>query len=377
MKNFLSLTMLAAASTASPVLLPRAEGLVYNYTNSFGLAFSQMNASLPNITVFATGGTIAGSGSSSSSTTGYSIGSVTVSALIDAVPEVLNISNIAGVQISNVGSEDITSDILLKLAKQINEVICGDPTMSGAVVTHGTDTMEESAFFLDSTVTCGKPVVIVGAMRPSTAISADGPSNLLQAVTVAVDPKSKDRGALVVLNDRIASAFYITKNNANTLETFKPVEQGFLGVLTSDEPFYYYPAVTPTGKISFDISSVTSIPRVDILYSYQNMQNDTLYNAVSSGAKGIVIAGAGAGGVSTSFNYALEDVINRFSIPIVQSYRTNAGEVPQSDVSSTTATHIGSGFYTPQKSRILLGLLLATGNSFDDISSAFAKSRAA
>ncbi|KAL6250045.1 hypothetical protein RBB50_002346 [Rhinocladiella similis] len=375
MNRFLSLMTLAAASMASPVLLPRAEGLVYNYTNSFGLAFSQMNASLPNITVFATGGTIAGSGSSSSSTTGYSIGSVTVSALINAVPQVLNISNVAGVQISNVGSEDITSTVLLKLAKQINEVICGDPTMSGAVVTHGTDTLEETAFFLDSTITCGKPVVMVGAMRPSTAISADGPSNLLQAVTVAVDPDSKDRGTMVVLNDRIASAFYITKNNANTLETFKPVEQGFLGVLVSDEAFYYYPPVTPTGKRSFSIASVTSIPRVDILYSYQDMQNDTLYNAVSSGAKGIVIAGAGAGGVSTSFNYALEDVMNRFKIPIVQSYRTNAGEVPLSDVSSTTATHIGSGFYTPQKSRILLGLLLATDNSFADISSAFAQSR--
>lgn len=236
------------------------------------------------------GGTIAGSGSSSSSTTGYSIGSVTVSALINAVPQVLNISNVAGVQISNVGSEDITSTVLLKLAKQINEVICGDPTMSGAVVTHGTDTLEETAFFLDSTITCGKPVVMVGAMRPSTAISADGPSNLLQAVTVAVDPDSKDRGTMVVLNDRIASAFYITKNNANTLETFKPVEQGFLGVLVSDEAFYYYPPVTPTGKRSFSIASVTSIPRVDILYSYQDMQNDTLYNAVSSGAKGIVVS---------------------------------------------------------------------------------------
>lgn len=215
---------------------------------------------------------------------------MTVQALIDAVPEVLNVSNVAGVQISNVGSEDITSNILINLSKQINEVVCGDSTMSGAVITHGTDTMEESAFFLDLTVNCGKPVVIVGAMRPSTAISADGPSNLLQAVTVAASDQARDRGAMVVLNDRIASAYYVTKNNANTLETFKPYEQGFLGVLVSDEPYFYYPPVKPTGKMDFSITNITSIPRVDILFSYEDMHNDTLYNAIDAGAQGIVVS---------------------------------------------------------------------------------------
>jgi len=367
---------LAAVSSSFPLVYPRATNSSdpYVYTNSFGLNFTQMNASLPNVTIFATGGTIAGSDSSATATTGYTSGAVGVLTLINAVPELLNISNVAGVQIANVGSEDVTSDILLSMSKMINEVVCGDPTMSSAVVTHGTDTLEESAFFLDATVNCGKPVIIVGAMRPSTAISADGPYNLLEAVTVGISPKAKNRGAMVVMNDRVVSAYYVTKTDANTLDTFKAPEMGNLGELISDTPFFFYPPVTPTGKMAFDISNVTSIPRVDILFSYEDMHNDTLYNAISSGAKGFVIAGAGAGGVSTSFNYAIEDVLNRLKIPIVQSFRSVNGEVPLTDVSSTTAAHIASGYLNPQKSRILLGLLLAGGKNMTEISATFSGS---
>ncbi|KAF7890015.1 uncharacterized protein EAF02_002430 [Botrytis sinoallii] len=374
--RFLSVTALAAIASASPVVYQR-DTSPFVFTNSNGLNFTQMNASLPNITVFATGGTIAGSSSSNTATTGYTAGAVGILTLLDAVPEVLNVSNVAGVQISNVGSEDVTSSILLDLSKQINEVICNDDTMSGAVITHGTDTLEETAFFMDATVNCGKPVVIVGSMRPSTAISADGPFNLLEAITVGVSPKAVGRGALVVLNDRIVSAYYVTKTNANTMDTFKAVEMGNLGTLISNTPYFFYPPVEPTGKIAYDISNVTEIPRVDILFANQDMHNDTLYNAVSSGAKGIVIAGAGAGGVSTSFNYAMEDVINRLNIPIVQSTRAPNGEVPLSDVSSETALHIASGYLNPQKSKVLLGILLALEKNSTEISEAFAGSAVA
>lgn len=236
------------------------------------------------------GGTIAGSSSSNTATTGYTAGAVGILTLLNAVPEALNISNVAGVQVANVGSSDVTSSILLDLSKKINEFVCNDDTMSGAVITHGTDTLEETAFFLDATVNCNKPVVIVGSMRPSTAISADGPFNLLEAITVGVSPKAVGRGALVVLNDRIVSAYYVTKTNANTLDTFKAVEQGNLGALISNTPYFFYPPVEPTGKIAYDVSNVTEIPRVDIIFSNQDMHNDTLYNAVSSGAKGIVVS---------------------------------------------------------------------------------------
>jgi L-asparaginase len=236
------------------------------------------------------GGTIAGSSGSAIATTGYTAGAVGILTLIDAVPEILNVSNVAGVQISNVGSEDVTSTLLLNMSKQINQFVCNDPTMAGAVVTHGTDVLEETAFFLDATVNCGKPVIIVGAMRPSTAISADGPFNLLEAVTVAASPLARGRGSMVVMNDRIVSSYYVTKTNANTMDTFKAIEMGNLGELISDTPYFFYPPVTPTGKRAFSIANITSIPRVDILFAYEDMHNDTLYNAIASGAKGIVVS---------------------------------------------------------------------------------------
>ncbi|KAG4431242.1 hypothetical protein IFR05_013283 [Cadophora sp. M221] len=371
-----SFCLLAALGDASPILHGRQSNDTnpFVFTNSNGLNFTQMNSSLPNVAIFATGGTIAGSSSSSTATAGYTAGAIGIMTLINAVPAILNVSNVAGVQIANVGSADITSTILLTLAKQINTYVCEDPSMAGAVVTHGTDTLEETAFFLDATVNCGKPVVIVGAMRPATAISADGPFNLLEAVTVAASPSSRDRGALVVLNDRIISSYYVTKTNANTMDTFKSVEMGNLGALLSNSPYYFYPPVNPTGKRAYSISNVTTIPRVDILFVYQDMTNDTLYNAIASGAKGIVIAGAGAGGVSKRFDAAIEDVINNYHIPVIKSTRAMSGEVPSTGVASKKALQIASGYLNPMKSRILLGLLLAHGKNLTQIADAFAPS---
>ncbi|KAE8161452.1 Asparaginase/glutaminase [Aspergillus tamarii] len=367
----LAVSALAAICHASPLLYPRAtdSNITYVFTNPNGLNFTQMNTTLPNVTIFATGGTIAGSSDDNTATTGYKAGAVGIQTLIDAVPEMLNVANVAGVQVTNVGSPDITSDILLRLSKQINEVVCNDPTMAGAVVTHGTDTLEESAFFLDATVNCRKPVVIVGAMRPSTAISADGPLNLLQSVTVATSPKAQDRGALIVMNDRIVSAFYASKTNANTVDTFKAIEMGNLGEVVSNKPYFFYPPVQPTGKTEVDIQNITSIPRVDILYSYEDMHNDTLYSAIQNGAKGIVIAGSGAGSVSTTFSAAIEDITTKHSIPIVASTRTGNGEVPSSDESN----QIASGYLNPAKARVLLGLLLAEGKGVEETRAVFGR----
>lgn len=160
---------------------------------------SPVNASLPNVTIFATGGTIASQGSTNLQTVGYQVG-LGVQQLVDAVPEILNISNIAGYQISNVDSGSVNQTILLKLAHQINEELAKDD-VSGVVVTHGTDTLEETAFFLELAVNSSKPVVVVGAMRPATALSADGPLNLLQAVILAVTDSAKGRGTMITLNE--------------------------------------------------------------------------------------------------------------------------------------------------------------------------------
>ncbi|EAW08432.1 asparaginase ahrA [Aspergillus clavatus NRRL 1] len=365
----LSLAALAASGVASPVLYARAAepNGTYAFTNPNGLNFTQMNSSLPNVTILATGGTIAGSSADKTATTGYKAGSIGIQTLINAVPEMLDVANVAGIQVANVGSPDVSSSILLSMAQTLNKVVCDDPTMSGAVVTHGTDTLEETAFFLDATVTCGKPIVVVGAMRPATAISADGPFNLLQSVTVATNPAARDRGALIVMNDRIVSAFYASKTNANTMDTFKAVEMGNLGAIVSNKAYFYYPPVLPTGKTAVDVTNITAIPRVDILYSYQDMHNDTLYDAVDNGAQGIVIAGSGAGSVSSTFSSAIRDVVDKHALPIVTSTRTGNGESPPTDSKTT----IEAGFLNPQKARVLLGLLLAEGKAWAEIKEVF------
>lgn len=183
-------------------------------------AENTFNASLPNITIFAAGGTIAGSASSDTATIGYQAGALGIQTLIDAVPSMLNISNIKGVQVTNVASDNITPAILLNMTKQIQAEL-DSPYCQGVVVTHGTDSLEETAFFLALTVRTEKPIVIVGAMRPATAISADGPENLLASVTLAASPDALGRGPMVVLNDRIGPAYHVTKTNANQLDTLQ------------------------------------------------------------------------------------------------------------------------------------------------------------
>lgn len=183
--------LLPSTISATPLglpILPRAE-----------LEQPSINASLPNITIFATGGTIASQGSSSAQTVGYQVG-LGVQQLVDAVPEVLNISNIYGQQIANVGSQNINATVLLQLARNITAELEKDD-VQGVVVTHGTDTMEETAFFLDLVVNSTKPVVVVGAMRPATALSADGPLNLYQAVSLAASEKAQGRGVMIALNE--------------------------------------------------------------------------------------------------------------------------------------------------------------------------------
>ncbi|KAJ5973640.1 hypothetical protein N7481_010850 [Penicillium waksmanii] len=370
--NTLAISALAVTSYASPLIHARASNT--SYTNSNGLKFNHFDASLPNVTLLATGGTIAGTSDDKTATAGYKSGALEINQILSKIPEVYDIANVNAVQFDNVNSGDISSSLLLNLTQTLQKTVCDDPTMSGAVITHGTDTLEESAFFIDATVNCGKPIVFVGSMRPSTAISADGPMNLLQGVTVAADKQAKDRGALVVLNDRIVSAFFATKTNANTMDTFKAYEQGSLGMIVSNTPYFFYPAVQPNAKHVADVDDVDSIPRVDILYAYEDMHSDSLHSAIKNGAKGIVIAGEGAGGISTEFGDAIDDIVSRTNVPVILSHRTVNGEVPTADITGDTAkTRIASGLHNPQQARVLLGLLLAEGKRFDEIRTVFGK----
>ncbi|KAF4121387.1 L-asparaginase [Geosmithia morbida] len=343
---FTSSALFAAAVSAIPAPIPLP--LVSRDDQSF-------NASLPNITIFATGGTIAGSAASSDQTTGYKAGALSIETLIEAVPEIRNISNPSGIQIANVASPSVTDSILMNLTHHVQAAM-DDPYCSGVVVTHGTDTLEETAFMLDLTVKTNKPLVIVGAMRPATAISADGPINLLEAVTVAADPAARDRGTMILLSDRISSAFYTTKSNANSLDTFRALEQGYLGVLINIKPLWYTTPSLPLHRPYFNVTEKHDLPKVEILYGYQDVDPTIPKAVVENGAVGLVLAGMGSGGWTDDGNAELEKLFNATGIPIVYSRRPMDGFVEP-----TGTFGIGGGFLNPQKARIMLQLALSTG----------------
>src|SRR5262245_12346552 len=230
-------------------------------------------AKKPNVVILATGGTIAGAAATGRQA-GYTSGAVGIDTMIAGVPGITDLANIKGEQISNVGSQDMSFDILLKLAKRINE-LAASPDVDGIVVTHGTDTMEESAFFLNLTVKTDKPVVMVGSMRPSTAVSADGPLNLYNAVGVAADPKAAGRGVLVVMNDWILDAHSLTKTSTTAVQTFMSPVRGNVGVANyGKNDFYKRPEWPHTTASEFDISNVTAMPRVDIIFASADMSPD-------------------------------------------------------------------------------------------------------
>ena len=253
------------------------------------LSFSTFAESLPKVTIFGTGGTIAGSSKQATDVTGYKAGEIAIGTLIDAVPQITDVAEVNGIQVANTSSSNITSKILLQMGKEANELLNKD--VAGIVVTHGTDTTEETAFFLDLVNQTEKPIIVVGAMRPATAISADGPMNLLNAVKLAASDESLGRGTMIILNDYIGSAYYTTKTNAISLDTFKARDQGYLGVMAGGVPKFYYEPTKISGKHTFDISKVDSLPKVDVLYSYQDMKANLIDSLIKSGSKGIIIAG--------------------------------------------------------------------------------------
>src|SRR5215475_10837454 len=231
---------------------PNARFLLLIVFTILSVQFAAAQAKKPNVVILATGGTIAGAAATGTQS-GYTSGAVTIDAMIAAVPGIKDLANIKGEQISNVGSQDMSFEIMLKLAKRINELLKTD-AVDGIVVTHGTDTMEETAFFLNLTVKSDKPVVMVGSMRPSTAVSADGPLNLYNAVAVAADPESKGRGVLVVMNDWIHSAHSLTKTSTTAVQTFMSPVRGLVGVANyGKNDFYSSPEWKHTTNSEFDV----------------------------------------------------------------------------------------------------------------------------
>ncbi|GAE31367.1 type II asparaginase [Halalkalibacter hemicellulosilyticus] len=320
----------------------------------------EVNEDLPNISILATGGTIAGSGSVGTNTTDYQAGDIAIEALIEAVPEMTEIANITGEQIVNIGSPDITNEHLLTLGNRINELLATDD-VDGIVVTHGTDTMEETAYFLNLVVKSDKPVVLVGAMRPATAMSADGPLNLYNAVLVAGHEESVGRGTLVSFNDRIASARHVTKTDTTVVDTFVATEEGYLGRIVGGVP-HYYTEITQshTTETPFDISDLEELPQVDIIYGHQNNDPYMLDAAVENGAEGIIFAGSGNGSMSSVMQEAAMEIMEE-GMPIVRASRVGNGTVSHKD------DYLTADSLNPHKARILLMLALTVTDDEEEI----------
>ena len=335
---------------------------------SVQLAASQ--AKKPNITILATGGTIAGAAASGTQA-GYTSGAVTIDAMIAAVPGIKDLANVKGEQISNVGSQDMSFDIMLTLAKRINTLLA-TPDVDGILITHGTDTMEETAYFLNLVVKSDKPVVMVGSMRPSTAVSADGPLNLYNAVGVAVDPNSKGRGVLVVMNDWIHAAHSLTKTSTTAIQTFMSPLRGVVGVANyGKNDFYNKPVWKHTTASEFDITNVTKLPRVDIIFACADMPPDLIDASAANGAKGIVIAGVGNGNMNKAALEAAAKAVKK-GVVVVRSSRVATGSVGRNvEVNDDELGFVASDELNPQKARILLSLALLKQRSKDEIQKMF------
>lgn len=336
---------------------------------SAATAFAQQK---PNVYILATGGTIAGTGKSATAS-GYTAGQVAIQSLIDAVPEMKDIANITGEQVVNIGSQDMNDEVWLTLAKRINELLAS-PSVDGIVVTHGTDTMEETAYFLNLTVKSDKPVVLTGAMRPSTAMSADGPLNLYNSVVTAADPASKGRGVLVVMNGIIIGAHGNQKMNTIDVQTFQDPDGGALGYIYNSRP--YYNLVTTarhTTKSVFDVTNLDKLPKVGIVYAYSNIEADVMspFLDKANGYQGVIHAGLGNGNYHKNIFPCLLDARKK-GIIVVRSSRVPTGPTTLYDeVDDEKYEFVASWELNPQKARVLLMLALTKTSDWRQIQKYF------
>ena len=314
----------------------------------------------PPVLVLGTGGTIGSSGD-------YWTGTPTRVPIADLVkvPGIDSIATIESEQFLNVGSGAIGPARWLELWRKITDSFAARPELRGIVVTHGTDTMEETAYFLDLTVGGARPVIVTGSMRPSNMAGGDGPANLTSAVRAAVDSNSKGRGTLVVMDDRIFSARDVTKTNSTRVETFQAPERGPLAIV---DPEGLYFRSRPAGRSApqFDVNGIKDLPRVDIIYSYPGADSIAIDAVVQAGAKGIVVAGVGRGGTAPAQGPALRRAADK-GVLVVMSTRTGSGHVPVG-----TRGRIGSGDLNPQKARILLMLALSRTSDAAQVRKIFA-----
>ena len=345
----LILTVFAGPGLAACAVLPRTPAEVPASRAAQSSSTASQATPLPRVRLVATGGTISN----------RSGGRLTAEELVTTLPEIERYVRPEFEQFSNVSSGSLTIRQWIELANRINGLFTQDSDLAGIVVTSGTDTLEETAYFLDLTVHSDKPVVLVGSMRNPSTPGYEGAANLLEAYRVAGDPASRGKGVLVVLSGAINSAREVTKTDAHRLDTFQSRDYGLLGVVNTDRVVYYRDVVKRhTSNSEFDVSQIDALPRVDVILTYQGATGDVIKAVVDQGAKGIVIAAAGAGATSGTQEEGIRYAVDK-GVFVVTTTRTGGGRVAaRGRPSSAPRLQIQGEDLAPVKARILLMLAL-------------------
>ncbi len=330
---------------------------------------NQAQPTLPRVHILATGGTIAGA-QREPHQPGYDAGGTDVADLLKAVPQLDTLAQLSAEQLVNIGSQDMNDAIWLTLADRLNQLLV-DPQIDGVVIVHGTDTMEETAWFLDLVIPPRKAIVLVGAMRPATATSPDGPGNLHAAVMVAADPGAKNRGVLVCSNNEIHHARSVVKADTVGLHAFTSVRRGLAGIVSA-RPDWFEPVDTQVRSAArFNITGLNELPQIDIIYAHAGMTTDLISAAIKREAKGIVVAGMGAGNMSAPAVDALTEAVNN-GIAVVRSSRLQSGMVRRNiEIDDDRRGFVAAGDLNAAKARVLLQLALTLTSDWQRIQEMF------
>ncbi|KAE9649520.1 asparaginase [Pseudomonas sp. PB106] len=357
--------------SAFNTLVPGALALLLLLPTALQAKEVETQTKLANVVVLATGGTIAGAGASAANSATYQAAKVGVEQLIAGIPELSKLANVRGEQVMQIASESITNENLLQLGRRVAE-LADSKDVDGIVITHGTDTLEETAYFLNLVEKTDKPIIVVGSMRPGTAMSADGMLNLYNAVAVASSKEARGKGVLVTMNDEIQSGRDVSKMINIKTEAFKSA-WGPLGMVVEGKSYWFrLPAKRHTMDSEFDIKNIKSLPDVEIAYSYGNV-SDTAYKALAqSGAKAIIHAGTGNGSVSSRVVPTLQ-ALRKDGVQIIRSSHVNAGgfvlrnaEQPDDKYDWVVAHDLN-----PQKARILAMVALTKTNDSKELQRMF------
>ena len=327
-------------------------------------------AAKPHVVVLATGGTIAGAGAAAMNSATYTAAKVPVDKLLAGLPELANVARVTGEQVFQIASESFTNDNLLALARRVSQ-LARQPDVSGIVITHGTDTLVETAYFLSLTVHTDKPIAVVGSMRPGTALSADGALNLVNAVSVAASQDARGKGVFVTMNDEIQTARDVNKDVNIQTGAFKS-QWGPLGMVVEGKNYWFRaPVKRHTLQSEFNIDNITSLPQVDIVYAYGNVQPTALNALVASGTKAIIHAGTGNGSVADRMVEPLRQARSK-GVTIVRSSRVPYGFVLRNaEQPDDKYDWVVAHDMRPEKARILTMLALAKGASTQELQRMF------